>query len=225
MGALINGILIIAGAIIGQLIGKYLKEEHCNQLYQAMGLAVLYIAISSMLKMHSTLNLLISRAVGTLIGSIIDFDNKIVNLGNKLQKKMSSKSPIAVGFINATLLFCVGGMAIIGAFDEGLSSDYSVLIMKGVIDGVAAIVFTAQYGIGVYFSAILVIIYEELLTVFALIIAPVLTEYAIEQLAAVGGVVLLAVGLNMCGISKFKAMNMVPAIFVSALLAVLFTAI
>ncbi len=221
MGALFNGLLIIVGAIIGQIIGKYLKEDTCRQLYQAMGLAVIYIGISSMLQMNSTLNLLISLAAGTLIGAVIDLDGQIVKLGDKLQQRFSTKNPVALGFVNSSLLFCVGSMAIVGAFNEGLSQDYSVLLMKGIIDGVAAIVFTAQYGIGVYFASLLVVIYEGLLTLMATFIAPFLTEYAIGQLSAVGGVVLLAVGLNMCGFNKFKPMNMVPAIFISALLAVI----
>ncbi len=222
MGALINGGLIILGAFVGQIIGKYLKEDISQQLYKAMGLAVIYIAISSMLKMQSTLNLLISMAMGTLIGALLDLDGKIVRSGNKLQKHFSSSNPIAVGFVNATLLFCVGGMAIVGAFNDGLSNDYSTLLLKGIIDAVAAIVFTAQYGKGVYFAGILVIIYEGSLTLLACLLSPILTDYAISQLSAVGGLVLLAVGFNMCEISKFKVMNLVPSIFVSVIIAILF---
>ncbi len=222
MGALINGGLIILGAFVGQIIGKYLKEDISQQLYKAMGLAVIYIAISSMLKMQSTLNLLISMAMGTLIGALLDLDGKIVRSGNKLQKHFSSSNPIAAGFVNATLLFCVGGMAIVGAFNDGLSNDYSTLLLKGIIDAVAAIVFTAQYGKGVYFAGILVIIYEGSLSLLACLLSPILTDYAISQLSAVGGLVLLAVGFNMCEISKFKVMNLVPSIFVSVIIAILF---
>lgn len=222
MGAIINGILIVIGVFIGQLIGKVLKESICQQLYKAMGLVVVYIGISSMLQMNSTLNLLLSMSFGTLIGSIIDLEQKIVDLGNKLQEKLSSQYDIASGFINSTLLFCVGSMAIVGAFNDGLSNDHTILVIKGIIDAIAAIVFTIQYGKGVYFSAILVIIYEGILTLLATLLTPILTDYAIVQLSSVGGLVLLATGLNMSGISNFKVMNMVPAIFLSAIVAILF---
>ena len=175
-----------------------------------------------MLQMKSTLNLLISMSIGTFIGGFIDLEQKIVNLGNKLQEKLSPNSEIARGFINSTLLFCVGSMAIVGAFNDGLSNDHSILILKGIIDAIAAIVFTIQYGKGVYLSAILVVIYEGTLTLLASLLCPVLSDYAIVQLSSVGGLVLLATGLNMSGISNFKVMNMVPAIFVSAIVAIVF---
>lgn len=222
MGAIINGILIVIGVFIGQLIGKVLKESICQQLYKAMGLVVVYIGISSMLQMNSTLNLLLSMSFGTLIGSIIDLEQKIIDLGNKLQEKLSSQYDIASGFINSTLLFCVGSMAVVGAFNDGLSNDHTILVIKGIIDAIAAIVFTIQYGKGVYFSAILVIIYEGILTLLATLLTPIMTDYAIVQLSSVGGLVLLATGLNMSGISNFKVMNMVPAIFLSAIVAILF---
>lgn len=222
MGALINALLIILGSMIGQLIGNKLNEKSQTQLMQAMGLAVIYLAISSSLKMESSLNMLISMAVGTLIGSIIDLDGILVKLADKVQMKFSTKSPIASGLVNSSLVFCVGGMAIVGAFNDGLLNDYSTLFMKGIIDCFSAIVFTARYGIGVYFSAILVFVYEFILTILAGLIAPVLTDYIITQLSAVGGLVLLAVGYNLLTDGKLKPMNMVPSIFVSIILCFVF---
>lgn len=222
MGAIINGVLIVVAVFIGQIIGKFLKESVCQQLYKAMGLVVIYIGISSMLQMESTLNLLISMSIGTFIGGSIDLEQKIVYLGNKLQEKLSPTNEIASGFINSTLLFCVGSMAIVGAFNDGLSNDHTILIIKGIIDAIAAIVFTIQYGKGVYLSAILVVIYEGTLTLLASLLCPILSDYAIAQLSSVGGLVLLATGLKMSGIGNFKVMNMVPAIFASAIVAVLF---
>ncbi|MGN1398830.1 MAG: DUF554 domain-containing protein [Erysipelotrichaceae bacterium] len=221
MGALINAVLIVFGSMIGQLIGKNLKEKTQTQLMQAMGLAVIYIAISSALEMKSSLNMLISMAVGTLIGSVIDLDGLLVKLADKIQQKFTTKSPVASGFVNASLVFCVGGMAIIGAFNDGLLGDYSTLLMKGIIDCFTAIVFTTRYGIGVYLSAILVFVYEFILTVLAGFVAPLLTDYIIAQLSAVGGLVLLAVGYNLLTDGKLKPMNMVPSIFVSILLCLL----
>lgn len=222
MGAFLNGLLIIIGAIVGLIIGGKINSKVQNQIMQAMGLAVIYISISSMLKMQSTLNMLISLAIGTAIGAIIDLDGLLIKLGNNIEKKIGSKYPIAIGFINASLLFCVGGMAIVGSFSDGLTGDYSTLLMKGVIDGISAIVFTSKYGIGVFFSALLVFIYEGLLTLFASVISPILTETAILQLSSVGSLVLLAVGYNLLTDGKLKPMNMVPSIFVSIIVSLLF---
>lgn len=222
-GAMINAVLIILGTTIGMVVGKFLKEELQNQLVIAMGLCVIYIGIDGMLEMSSALNMLFSMSIGTLIGNIIDLDAMIVRLGDKIQQKFSSSSPIASGFVNASLLFCVGGMAIVGSIQDGLISDYSILLMKGIIDAVSAIVLAAKYGLGVYFSAVFVLIYEGLLSILALVISPILTNECIVQLSAVGSIVLLAVGLNMLNVIKVKPMNMVPAIILSAILTILFS--
>lgn len=221
-GAIINALLIVVGTTVGMIIGKLLKEELQNQLLIAMGLCVIYIGIDGALEMRSALNMLLSMSIGTLVGNIIDLDGMIVKLGDKIQQKFSSTSSIASGFVNSSLLFCVGGMAIVGAINDGLTADYSVLLMKGVIDAVSAIVLAAKYGVGVYFSAVLVLIYEGALSILALVIAPILTSECITQLSAVGSIVLLAVGLNMLNIIKAKPMNMVLAIIFSAILTLVF---
>lgn len=221
-GAIINALLIVVGTTVGMIIGKLLKEELQNQLLIAMGLCVIYIGIDGALEMRSALNMLLSMSIGTLVGNIIDLDGMIVKLGDKIQQKFSSTSSIASGFVNSSLLFCVGGMAIVGAINDGLTSDYSVLLMKGVIDAVSAIVLAAKYGVGVYFSAVFVLIYEGALSILALVIAPILTGECITQLSAVGSIVLLAVGLNMLNIIKAKPMNMVLAIIFSAILTLVF---
>lgn len=221
-GAIINALLIVVGTTVGMIIGKLLKEELQNQLLIAMGLCVIYIGIDGALEMRSALNMLLSMSIGTLVGNIIDLDGMIVKLGDKIQQKFSSTSSIASGFVNSSLLFCVGGMAIVGAINDGLTADYSVLLMKGVIDAVSAIVLAAKYGVGVYFSAVLVLIYEGALSILALVIAPILTGECITQLSAVGSIVLLAVGLNMLNIIKAKPMNMVLAIVFSAILTLVF---
>lgn len=221
MGALINAILIIIGCMIGQLIGNKLNSNVQKQLMHAMGLAVVYVSISSMLEMQSSLNMLISMAIGTLIGSLIDLDELLNRFADSIQHKFSTKNPIAIGFVNSSLLFCVGGMAIVGAFNDGLLNDYSTLLMKGIIDCFSAIVFTTRYGIGVYLSSILVFVYEYILTILASVLSPLLTDYIISQLSAVGGLVLLAVGYNLLTDGKLKPMNMVPSIFVSILLCLI----
>ncbi|MGI6607777.1 MAG: DUF554 domain-containing protein [Erysipelotrichaceae bacterium] len=221
-GAIINAVLVIVGTTAGIIMGRFLTEELQNQLVIAMGLCVVYIAIDGMLEMTSALNMLLSMSAGTLLGNIIDLDGLIVIIGEKIQERFSYKSSIAAGFVNASLLFCVGGMAIVGSIQDGLTSDYSILLMKGIIDAVSAIVLAARYGIGVYISAGFVLVYEGLLSVLALVVAPVLTNECIVQLSAVGSIVLLAVGLNMLNMIKVKPMNMVPAIIISAILTVLF---
>ena len=222
-GAIINSALVILGTTVGMIIGKFLSEEIQNQLVIAMGLCVIYIAIEGMLEMISALNMLLSMSIGTLIGNIVDLDGMIIKIGDKIQQKFNSKSPIAVGFVNASLLFCVGGMAIVGSIQDGLISDYSILLMKGIIDAISAIVLAAKYGLGVYFSAGFVLVYEGLLSLLAWVIAPILTNASIVQLSAVGSIILLAVGLKMLKIIKVRAMNMVPAIIISAILTIVFS--
>jgi uncharacterized membrane protein YqgA involved in biofilm formation len=164
--------------------------------------------------------MIVCFAVGAVIGELIDLDKQVNRLGKKIENRFSknSNSKIAEGFVTATLLFCVGAMTIVGSIDSGISGDNSTLYSKSVIDCVAAAVLTSSMGIGVIFAAFSALIIEGAITLLANFISPILTDYIIAQMSVIGSLLIIALSLNMLGITKIKVMNFVPAIILPLLL-------
>ncbi|WP_312429611.1 DUF554 domain-containing protein [Lacrimispora sp.] len=222
-GPMFNAAMVVAGTVIGIVFKKYLKENVQDIVLKSLGLITVYIAISSMRAEANSMNVLISMAVGAFIGETIDLDGKFVKLGDLLQRKFASKdSEFASGFIGASLLFCMGSMSILGSLESGLLGKHDILMSKGLLDGIAAIFFSAQKGISVLFAAIVLLIYQGTLTLASSFLEPVLTETCYNQINVVGGIVLLTVAMNLLGIGKFKSMNLVPAIVVTVVLTICF---
>jgi uncharacterized membrane protein YqgA involved in biofilm formation len=152
--------------------------------------------------------------VGVVIGELLNLDKRINSLGDKIQSLLRGRGGnVAQGFVSASLLFCVGSMAIVGALNSGIAGDHSIQITKGVIDMVAAIIFASSLGVGVLFSAVLVFVYQGAISLLASYIQPFLTADVIMCMTAVGSLVIIGLGLNLLGVTKMKIMNFVPAIF------------
>ena len=229
LGTIVNTAAVIAGSLLGMLITALTKKFQLNvserfskRIMQALGLCTLYIGISGALAGENTLILILSMVIGTLIGEALDLDEKIHRLGDYLEKRFQGTGKdgnkgIAEGFVSASLLFCVGAMTIVGSLQSGLTGNHETLFAKSMLDFVAAIVFASSLGIGVIFSAAFVFIYQGAITVLAQWISPFLTDTVIQEMSCAGFVIILALGLNMLGISKFKVMNFVPAIFLPIL--------
>ena len=218
-GSFVNGIAIVIGAVVGSLFAKRLDDSFADKSDIAMGLCILVISLNGIIGEYRAINLIVSMAIGMLIGEFIDLDNMIVKLGHKIEKAMKTNSPLSKGFISASLVFCVGGMAVYGALESGILNQHDTLILKGLIDGIMSIFMAASLGIGVALSGILVFIYQGLMALFATFLEPYLTDFVINQMLIVGNLLLTAVGLNLCKIAKIKTMNLVPAIFVSIILS------
>lgn len=223
LGTLVNAGTVIAGTLVGLLFKKGLPEKFTDIVMKALGLCTAYIGISGSLKGSNTLILILSMVVGTIIGQLLDLDKRINQLGKWLESKFQKKQgegeqSIGTAFVTASLLFCVGAMAIVGSLQSGLSNDHQTLYAKAMLDGVAAVVFTSTLGWGVAFSAVLVFLYQGSIAMLAQWIAPLLTETVINEMTCVGSVIIFGLSLNMLGITKLKVMNFVPAIFLPILL-------
>lgn len=219
-GSLINAIGIVVGSILGTYILKIRNESLKDTMEKGMGLCCILIAIDGMICEFNTLNVLISMAIGTIIGEKIDLEGRMYKLATSLEKIFKDRN-IGKAFSSASLIFCVGGMAVIGALDGGLMNSHDTLILKGIIDGILALFMASSLGIGVIFSAGLVFIYEGAIALLASPLSSVLSlgsEMVINNLSVTGSLILLGVGLNIVKIGKFKSMNYVPAIFVSIIL-------
>ena len=223
MGTIINCIAIIGGCIVGLIVGGRISEKISNTVMNALGLAVIYIGISGALEGGDTLKMIISMAIGAVIGEIIDIDRYLNKLGDFLQKKFkgsNNNSSISEGFVTASLLFCVGAMAVVGALENGLKGNYDTLLAKSVLDGVSSIIFSSTLGIGVMLSAGAVFIYQGVITLGAGFLSGILSDVVITNMSCVGSLLILGIGLNMLGITKIKVANLLPAIFIPIIFGV-----
>ncbi len=222
LGTIVNTVAVIIGAALGMLLKKGLPHRMADTLMKGLGLCTLFLGISGSLKGQNSLILIISMVVGTIIGDGIDLEDKINRLGRWLEDKFKGKNSkqvsIAEGFVTASLLFCVGAMAIIGSLQSGLQGNHEILFNKSMLDFVAAIIFASTLGVGVMFAAAFVFVYQGAITILAQWISPFLSENVIAEMTCVGSVIIIGLALNMIGITKLKVMNYVPAIFIPIIL-------
>jgi len=214
LGTLINSLAIIVGTILGLFFKNSINKKLSNTVMQALALCILFIGIDGSLKVNNLLVVIICMASGALIGETIDIDHRLNSLGDKIQSKFKNRnSNISEGFVTATLLFCVGAMAIVGALDSGLRNDYNILISKSILDGISSIIFSSTLGIGVALSAISVLIYQGGITIFATFLSPLLSEAVIGNMTCCGSLLIIGLGLNILGCTKIKISNLLPAVF------------
>ena len=224
LGTVVNAGAIILGGSIGLVLKKGLPKRFGNKVMNGLALCVLYIGISGTLQAKNVLMLILSMVIGTLIGELLDLDERVTQLGNWLENKFKSKDEyvsISEGFVSASLLFCVGAMAIVGALQDGLKGDTSMLYTKAMLDGISALIFSTSLGVGVILSSVLVLIYQGGITFLASLMAPFLTDMVIAEMTGVGSLLIIGLALNMLRMTNLKLMNFVPAIFIPILLSLI----
>jgi len=217
IGTLINVIAIILGTLLGLLLRKGIPQRLQDSISQGQGLCVILIGLSGALKTADVTCLIICMVVGSLLGAWIDIEKRLNDLGKAIERKVSpdgAEGSIAKGFVTASLVFCVGAMAIVGSMDSGLRGDHSTLIAKSILDGVFAVIFTSSLGWGVGLSALAVLVYQGSIALLAMWIEPLLTTSIITEMSAVGGLLIMGIGLNMVyDKHHIPVGNMLPAIF------------
>ena len=221
LGTFVNMATVLLGGSIGLLLGSRFPERISSSMMKALGLCTLLIGLSGILKGENQLITIISMALGTLIGEALDLDKRLNSLGDFLQERFKSKNKnasIAEGFVNASLLFCVGAMTIVGSLQSGLTGDNSMIYTKALLDFVSSMIFASTLGVGVLFSIVLILVYQGGIVILAHFIAPFLTDSVVNEMTCVGSLIILGLALNMLGITKLKVMNFVPAIFLPVLL-------
>ena len=222
-GTIINTVAILIGTALGLIIRKRFTKsnffEGCSNLViQGIGLAVIIIGISNALKSENMLLVIISIVIGGIIGHAIGIERRLDNLGKGIQKRFDhGNGAISQGFVTASLIFCVGSMAIVGSLEAGLKGDYLTLHAKSLIDGITSIVLSSTLGIGVAFSAFAVLLYQGLITLMSGLLHPFLSDVVINDMSAVGGILIMGIGITMLGIKKLNIGNLLPAIFIPPL--------
>ncbi len=221
-GTIVNTLAVIIGAFIGIFLKRGIPERLADTLMKGLGLCTLYLGVTGLMKGENSLILILSIVIGTLIGEILNLEERINQVGiwleDRFSPKKTGKASIAEGFVTASLLFCVGAMAIVGSLQSGLTGNHEMIFNKSILDFVAAIIFASSLGIGVAFSAIFVFLYQGSITLMVQWIAPFLTDATVNEMTCVGSVIILGLALNMLGITKLKVMNYVPAIFIPVFL-------
>ncbi|MCP1146617.1 DUF554 domain-containing protein [Lysinibacillus endophyticus] len=220
LGTLINALLIIVGSILGRFF-KNIPETMKNTVLSIIGLAVALLGIQMGFQSTNFVIIIISLVVGAVIGELLDLDKLLNRFGKWIELKLGknkTESSIAEGFVNATLLFVIGSMAILGALDSGLRNDHSVLITKGIIDGFTSIILSSTLGIGVLLSSVPVFLYQGIIAISSGFISAYIPEAAldlfIKEMTATGGVMIMAIGLNIAGLTKIRVANLLPGIVV-----------
>lgn len=226
-GTIVNIILVIVGSLAGLLLKKAIPERLKTSITQALGLAVITIGMTGLITASVTvlkegtlssnylLLMVISLATGTFIGELINIEKRLNSFGDMMQKRFSSENnTFSEGFVTASLVFCVGSMAIIGSLNDGILHDPTILITKSILDAIMAMVFSSTLGIGVMFSAVTVGVYQGLITLCASFLSPLLTEEIISQMSFVGSILIMGIGLNFLYSPKLKLANMLPSIFI-----------
>ena len=237
-GTIVNAAAIMAGSLLGMLLtwlanrfsallpvgSVALGERLKTIIMQGVALCVMYLGISGCLEGQNSLIAILSMVIGALIGELLDLDRRMQTLGEWVQKRTErlitdgGQASISEGFVTASLLFCVGAMAIVGALQDGLTGDHSTLFAKSLLDGISSIVFGASLGLGVAFSAVAVFLYQGAIALAASFLQPYLGDAVIAEMTCVGSLLIVALSLNMLGLTKIKVMNLVPAIFLPILL-------
>lgn len=220
LGVLVNVATVIVGSVVGLLFKKGLPERLTALLMSGVGLCVVYIGIDGSLQGENTLVLVISIALGAVIGGLIGIDKWLNRGGDWLTKKFKNGKfgNAGEGFVSGTLLFCVGAMTIVGSLDAGLTGNNETLFIKALLDLISAMVLTVTLGGGVMLSAVSVFVLQGGIVLLSGLLQPLLNAHTIAEITCVGSVIILGLGMNLLGITKIKVADLLPAIFIAPIL-------
>lgn len=221
LGTIVNSIAIIVGSCIGIFFSKKITAEISDVITNAAGIITLIIGFQMAFQMQNIIYIALSLILGGILGSWWDIDGKILSVGHFLEHHFGKKkgtgeneSQFAYAFLNASVLFCVGAMAIVGSFKAGTEGDFTMLYTKSVLDGFMALVFSAAMGIGTAFSALSVFVYQGLLTLGSSYIKPWVSSQMIAELTGIGGAFIIMIGINLLALKKLKTANYLPGLIV-----------
>ncbi|MDI3533957.1 MAG: uncharacterized protein PWQ82_322 [Thermosediminibacterales bacterium] len=222
LGTIVNVLSIIAGSFVGIILKKGIPDRAKTTLMQVMGIVVLMIGTSMALKTKNVLVVLISLVLGGITGEALNIEKKLNQTAELFEQKIGEKSgDFAKAFVSASLVYCVGAMAILGSLESGLSGNHTTLYVKSVLDGITSIMFSSSMGIGVMFSAIPVFVYQGTITLGASIVKTFLNDDVIREMTATGGILILGIGLNILEIKNIRVANLLPAVFIAIITALI----
>ncbi|MHC1721595.1 MAG: DUF554 domain-containing protein [Aminipila sp.] len=221
VAVIINTVAVLVGSTFGLLLKKGIPDSIRDIVMKGLALCTIYIGITGSLKGQNTLILILSVVFGSIIGQSLDLDKRLNKFAEKLEskfKKPGDKVSIAEGFVTASLLFCVGAMTIVGSLRAGLEGDYEMLMTKSILDLISSCIFASALGIGVLLSAGFVLVFQGGIVLLAQYVSPYLGDQVIAEMTCAGSLLIIALGLNILGVTQLKVMNYLPAIFIPIIL-------
>ena len=226
LGVIVNTITVLIGSTVGLIYKRAVPERITKAIMLAIGLCTVYIGISGTLEGENTLVLILSMVFGTAVGTAIDLDRRITQLGelvNRKFKRAHGGVSLTEGFVTASLLFCVGAMTIVGSLNAGLRGDNEMLFTKSLLDLISSCMLSVSLGMGVMCAAAFVFVFQGALVLLAQFLAPILSAAAIAEITCAGSLMILALGLNLIGLTKLKVANFLPALIFAPLFTYLFS--
>lgn len=218
LGTVVNACAIVAGSLTGLVFRGGIAEKYKETVIHAVALAVVLVGLKAAFASEALLVVILSLVIGSLLGEWLNIEGALQRLGEWLETKVpGGEGSLAKGFVTASLVFCVGSMAIVGALESGLTGNHQTLYAKAILDGIISVIFASTMGIGVIFSAVAVFVYQGSITLTATVMKQFLTPEVVAQMTSAGGLIILAIGLNMLHITKIRVGNMLPAIFLPLL--------
>ncbi len=217
IGVWVNALAILAGGLIGTFLRGGIPERFRLTINHALALSVMVIGVSGAIQTQNMMGLIVSIVLGAALGEALKIETGLDRLGGWAQTKFAKgDSTFSQGFVSATLLYCVGAMAVVGSLEAGLQNKADTLLAKAALDGVSAIIFASTLGPGVILSIVPLTLYQGGIALLALYVAPYLSSGVVTELSAVGSVLIIALSLNMLGIMKerVKVANLLPAMIV-----------
>ncbi len=222
IGTVVNSLAVIIGALFGLVIGQRIKKNARDTLMDGMGLSLMILGIASGVKSENVLLLVVSIVIGIIIGETVNIQNKLDRLGNNLQDKFGKgDNQFSSAFVTASLVTCAGAMSIVGSIESGIYGDHTTMFVKSLLDGVLCLLLASNLGIGVAFSGITIFVYQGIITMAATGIGRFLTPEIVNEMSAVGGVLILAIGINLLEFKTIRVANIIPAIFIPLIYYVL----
>lgn len=221
LGTLVNAVAIIVGSLLGRLLTN-IPESIRQTVMQGLGLAVMLLGVKMSLGSDNFLLVIVSIVLGAIIGELIGIEKGLNRLGHWLERKVggSKQGSIATGFVTTTLVYCIGAMGVLGAMDSGVRNNHDILYMKALLDGFSAIIFTSTLGIGVLFSAIPVFVYQGLIALLSTqifnLVSQTMLDAMLVEVTAVGGLMIIAIAINILEIKRINVANMLPALLIAA---------
>ena len=221
-GTAVNAAAIIVGSIVGLKAGHLISSRVRGTVMAGLGLAVLLIGVQLALKSREPLIIIGSLIGGGILGELLRIEARLEGLGNRIGDRFQGSGQVAEGFVTASLLYCVGAMAIMGALQDGLGSRPDILYAKAALDGIASVALASTLGIGVLFSALPLLAYQGAITLSATFAQQLLTPGVVQEMNAVGGLLIMAIALDLLGIKRIPVGNLLPAVFLAPPLVMIF---
>ena len=221
LAVFVNCIAICAGSLTGVLFSRRIPQKVNDSVQTACGLVSFVTGVQMAFRYQNVVFLALALILGGITGTLLDIDGKILRVGEFLERFFArggerTDKNFAFAFLNSSVLFCVGAMAIVGSFKAGIERDYSIIFLKSILDGSIAVGFAAAMGVGTAFSALSVLLYQGSLTLLSVLISPFVTERMIAELTGSGGSLIILIGINLMGIKKIKTANYLPSVIFSA---------